>query len=608
MIKRLAFIPILFASAAMLLGIEGVNLKVTKKDGSVKETPVKLEKINDTTSRLTIKASDIGDDVSTIDVLADNAKAQKGEEGFWVLNRGLLGYFNKDNGRYSTSKAYVYLPYYAMKTPQETFIGIIDGMRFEFEVIVEVKEGKYSVYPRWHISNIGFKPYEDIVITYYTLPSNADYNQMAKTYRKHKFASNPKIKPLKKRFKTQPYLEKMAMSVPVRMGFAGKPFNRKKDSVNFYPRGGKPFKDDKYGINAEREEYAVRARNFEDGIKTLEKMKAMGMDDIAVCVTGWQAGGYDARCPTSFPVCEEAGGEAALKKLIKAGQDMGYIMDGHSNYTDAFTCSPEWSPDNISKSPDGKLELNGAWSGGRAYNLCLKNAQTKFINRDIPKIADLGFRGAHYIDVFTAVYPYRCCDPKHPGNRKQMGEIQDEIAQMCREKFGGFASECGFDHFIDKVDYINYVTAPMRSKYVYKSRGMAMVDTFVPFWELVYHDIVLSNPDKITQEVLSQDNNLTLVEFGGRPIFYSVSDRNIEGIKKAYDQFMKLRHLQLEEMKSHKKISEGVFEIKYGNGDTIVVNRTDTPYAYDGETVEAKNFKLIKPTLWKRVKMTLGGD
>ena len=273
MIKRLAFIPILFASAAMLLGIEGVNLKVTKKDGSVKETPVKLEKINDTTSRLTIKASDIGDDVSIIDVLADNAKAQKGEEGFWVLNRGLLGYFNKDNGRYSTSKAYVYLPYYAMKTPQETFIGIIDGMRFEFEVIVEVKEGKYSVYPRWHISNIGFKPYEDIVITYYTLPSNADYNQMAKTYRKHKFASNPKIKPLKKRFKTQPYLEKMAMSVPVRMDFGRKPFNREKDSVNFYPRGGKPFKDDKYGINAEREEYAVRARNFEDGIKTLEKMK-----------------------------------------------------------------------------------------------------------------------------------------------------------------------------------------------------------------------------------------------------------------------------------------------------------------------------------------------
>ena len=33
------------------------------------------------------------------------------------------------------------------------------------------------------------------------------------------------------------------------------------------------------------------------------------MDDIAVCVNGFQNGGYDGRCPTTFPICEEAGGE-----------------------------------------------------------------------------------------------------------------------------------------------------------------------------------------------------------------------------------------------------------------------------------------------------------
>ena len=281
---------------------------------------------------------------------------------------------------------------------------------------------------------------------------------------------------------------------------------------------------------------------------------------------------------------------------------MGYIMDGHSNFTDAFTCSPDWSPDNISKKADGRLDFNGAWSGGKAYNLCLANAYEKYIKRDLPKIAALGFRGAHYIDVFTAVYPYRCHDPKHPGNRKQIGEIQDKVAEMCRKEFGGFASECGFDHFIDKVDYINYVTAPMRAKYVYKSKGMEFIDEFVPFWELVYHDVVLHNTDKFTQEVLPQLNNLTLVEFGGRPIFYSVGKHNMAGIKKAYDQFMGLRHLMLEEMMSHKRLAEKVFEIKYGDGSVIVVNKSDYPYTYNGVEVKPMDFKLFDPSCWQKFK------
>ena len=586
-------IALALAASCQIFGIEKVNVVFTMNGNAVETKEIAAEKIAPNTTRITLPTDQIDPQCKFVDVIADNATAKKGDAGFWLLDRGRLGYFNKDNYKYASAKQYMYLPYYAMKTPKETFIAVIDGMRFEFNVLIDVKDGVYTMYPRWHIGAIVFEPYEDITITFYTLPAGADYNDMAKVYRRHRFAQNKRIKPLKERFATQPYLEKMAKSVPVRMDFARKPFNRKVDSIDFYPRGGKPFVDEKYGIRAEKEEYAPYARKFESGIATLRKMKELGMDDIAVCVSGWQTGGYDARCPTSFPVCEESGGEEGLKKLIKAGQDMGYIMDGHSNYTDAFTCSPDWSPDNISKSPTGMLEYNGAWSGGKAYNLCLINAYEKFIKRDLPKIAALGFRGAHYIDVFTAVYPYRCLDSNHPGNRKEIAKVQNKIAKMCRKLFGGFASECGFDHIIDKVDYINYVTAPMRAKYVYKSKGMEFVDEFVPFWELVYHDIVLHNTDKITQEVLTQENNLTLVEFGGRPIFYSVGDHNMEGIKKAYDQFMGLRHLMLEEMLSHKKIADNVFEIKYGDGSVVVVNKSGKPHVYNGEEVAAMNFKLF---------------
>ena len=569
---------------ALANAIETVDIVVTKIDNTKETKTVRLDKIDANTSKLIIKAADIPADTKFIDIFADNAKAKKADDGFWLVNRGLMGLFKKDNAFRAENPRYMYLPYYAMKTPAETFIAIIDGMRFEFNVNIEAKSGVYKMYPRWFISDMGFKPYEDITITYFTLPHDADYNDMAKVYRAWKFARNPDILPIKERMKSQKYLEKLAKSFPVRLPTAYKPFNKK-------------FQAKDYTV---ANEPVVKVQNsFKQTEKILQKMKDMGLNDIAACLTGWQTGGYDGRCPATFPVCPEAGGEGDLRHLIKFGQSLGYIFDGHSNYTDAFTCSPLWRKDIICTSPSGALEINGAWSGGRAYNLCITNAWNTFLQKDIEKIAELGFRGAHYVDVFTAVYPYRCCNPSHAANRKEQGLIQKQIALKCREMMGGFASECGFDHFIGQVDYINYVCAPMRAKRNATASGKSgqwdEVDAFVPFWELVYHDIVLSNPDKITQDTLSQEDNLTLIEFGGRPIFYHVSDKNINAIKKSYEQFMKLRYLQLEEMLSHKKISDGVFAITYGDGSKIVVNRSNSDYRYENSNVKAKDYLLIRP-------------
>jgi hypothetical protein len=56
---------------------------------------------------------------------------------------------------------------------------------------------------------------------------------------------------------------------------------------------------------------------------------------------------------------------------------------------------------------------------------------------------------------------------------------------------------------------------------------------------------------------------------------------------------MKLRHLMLEEMLSHKEVAKDVFVISYANGEKIVVNKTDTTYIFAGVEVPAKDFRLI---------------
>ena len=121
----------------------------------------------------------------------------------------------------------------------------------------------------------------------------------------------------------------------------------------------------------------------------------------------------------------------------------------------------------------------------------------------------------------------------------------------------------------------------------------SLVDKFVPFWELAFHDVVLANPDKVTQEVLAQPENLILVEFGGRPIFYHVGDNNIPGIVKAWEQFRRLRHLQLEEMTEHRELAPGVVRVTYGDGDKIYVNHTKSAASPDGVTVPAQDFVFL---------------
>ena len=534
----------------------------------------------------TVKLADLPEGTFDVRILASCAQAKKGDDGWWMEQRGEIGYFNRDEFVRDLHRGWIYMPYFAMKTPHDTFIAVMEGMRFEHNVLIRSEKGNYSACPVWHIAEIGSAPYEDMTLVVYQLPLEADYNEMAKVYRSYKFAHDPAVRTLKERIKTRPLLAKMAKSIALRQNHAGKPFDRKTDSIDFTPET----------------EHPVRTFcTFDQTLELLKKFKAAGVDDIALCVAGWQTGGYDGRCPATFPVTPGPGGEEGLKRLIAGGQALGYIVDGHSNYTDCFSCSPMWNGGEIAcKKPDGSLFTNGAWSGGKAHNLCLRHAWETFLPAELEKIAALGFRGAHYIDVFTAVQPYRCCDPKHPANTKEQAAVQVEVVKRSHELFGGFASECSVDHLLGYVDYINYVCAPMRGKRQAEAAGKrSSVDRFVPFFELAFHDVVLSNPDKITQEVLSQQDNLVLVEFGGRPIFYYFNDRVMPGIVKAWEQFKKLRHLQLEEMVEHRELVAGdkpgfgLVRITYANGDRIYVNHTTKAQSADGVSVPPQDFRLV---------------
>lgn len=554
----------------------------TMKDGTKGELAVYKRIEKDGAIRYFVPKESIPDSVNTLSIKLDRARATKGDEGFWIVERGCLGHFNRDNGYFGAARNWLNLPYFGMKTPHGTFLAVMEGMRFEFKIAGSIKDGKYAVAPLWQIAECGFGAYETPSVLVYELPLEADYNEMAKAYRKYKESRDPEIRPIKERMKERPQLEKLAASIALRQKGAEKPFDKAVDAIDFTEE-------------TEHQPYCVES--FEKMLELLRRMKKeLGMEDVAVCVAGWQTGGYDGRGPSVFPVCEQAGGEEKLRELIKGGQELGYIVDAHTNFTDCFTVSPRWNGGNIAcTDAEGKFDTNGAWHAGRAYNLCLKYAWDNYMQEDLRKVRELGFYGCHYIDVFSASFPYRCCNPAHSADRSEVAHIQKKAAQLCRELFGGFSSECCMDHLLGYVDYINYAQRKEKDRRTALEAGRNLPngadwDELVPFFELAFHDVVLSNPDKVTQEFPQGDDYLFLVEFGGRPIIYSFTEENLPQIKEAYDRFQPLKHLMTEEMVSHRHLADSVACVTYGNGEKVIVNRSCRDFSYEGGIIPSGEY------------------
>ena len=581
------------------------SVEFVLKGGECVSRQYGLEKMPDGTLRLRVPKSEIAPQTDYAEVSADFASAAKGEDGYLVFPRGEIVEYDVPDGKVSVGK--FIMPLFGMKTPRSVFWAHLKTLRHEAEAYVSVSGGKCVPVIRYCISQTGFGAYDDIVVEYKFLPLDAGYVDIGKAYRKYQLDRGV-VKPIKDRIRENPWLGYVAKSIPVRIQYHG---SKKRQDKDFTPETEPPL---------------IPVLDFRESVKFVDAFKKSGIDDVTFCSAGWQSGGYDGRFPDLFPVPEELGGEAALREFISHVKSLGYMIHAHTNTSDCYMCSRMWDNASIvAKNPDGSLQRGHYWGGGRAYKLCAKNARDKFLFKQLEKVRDLGFQAPHYIDVFSAIPPYMCADPKHPGTREEMAEVQRDIAEYCKKLFGGFSSECGFDHLAGQLDYINYVSSRMQQwrkaklgkakKGTFFEKMSRYVDRYVPLWEIVYHGIILSNPDRLTQNHTAGQSKSTssgdlsfnqrdgiqdpyatlkLAEFGGRPIFYTSSFKDIKYIKKAYDEFLPLRHLQLEFIEDHKYIAPDVTLTLFGNGEKIVCNYGASDFVYEGKTVKPMSYILAK--------------
>jgi len=573
------------------------TVRIKKTDGQTEEKTQQLEKAGPNVYRLKIPIGEIARDTETIDVVFDSATAKKGEAGYFVVSTGLQGTFREDKGTLEERRNP--MPIFGMKTPRGTFVGIVKGLKYEFKTVVDVTHGVYTVFPRFLIKEMVFDPYEDLVVDFHVLEGNdANYSGMARTYRAYQLGRG-EVRPLRERVKGNPQLAYTADTMFIRVKHGAK--NNKKKIERQTPTNEPPV--------------AV-FHTFDDFMRIMKELKALGVEKAEMCSVGWNSGGFDGRFPTLFPPDPAYGGDAKMREAIACAHGLGYQIVCHVCNTDFYTVSDRYDEGDIALRRDGSLDQGGILAGGRVYHPCFQRVCDAYIDDDYKGLTDLGFKGTHHIDVTSCIVPYPCFDPKHPCNRQQTADYMNKIGEKAHRAFGGFGSEGPCDHVAKTLDYALYVTAYPK----WLGRPNPLIDRLIPLWQIAYHGIILSNPYYATIDYnyprpsgnephtwLDQPTRrLKLYEFGGRPTFYFNPYKDLKPIKAAYDEYQPMKYLQYEFMESHDELANDVFRTTYSDGSEVVCNYSDKAFVYRGETVNSTDYKLIKPAFLKRTLRSCG--
>lgn len=583
-------------------GLMGAEVELTFTYADKHEERRTVEAVPDAKGvvTVTVKRGELPAGVEWVSVLPEFARATRGEPGYYVTPDGYLGTFRLTNATCSvlgpsTFYGRNFMPIFGMKNPRATFVGIVATMRFEYDLHVRAKDGAYTIASRFHVA--GFVPPDDITIHYVLLTGrDADYAGMARAYRNYQLARGV-CKPIRERMATHPELAYAARSIEVRVRQGWKPAPSPVPEQT--PATEPPMKT---------------VVTFDRVGDILDAFQRAGIANAEVCLVGWNQKGHDGRWPQIFPVEEGLGGEAKLRALIAKAQRMGYQIVGHTNSSDGYRIADCWDEDLPVKTAEGKPFSNAVWSGGQMYALCPQRSFERFYPQDIEKVAALGFRGLHYIDVITILQPPRCYDPNHPCTPKESAAWFDRILASCKDHVGGVASEGAFDFACGNLDYVLYV-------YFNGLTGKAspMHDRLIPIWQLVYSGIILNNPFTETMNASVKDaaTQTKLAEFNGRASFYFYSRfkadnknwmgsadltcgtdeelaQSVAGVKRGYEAFQALADLQLEYMEQHEELAPGVFRTAFSNGAEIISNYGAAGYAYKGRSVQPSGYIVLR--------------
>lgn len=560
-----------------------MNAVITYQDGRTAQVPPQVITAGNETCITIPRFALLDETIESVELDTGIFEGLYKDSGYLFFSGGInsgttLTYFKeREDAAYESD--FVFLPCFGMRKNGVGEFAVVTGMEMDFKIAVTVTGGCYKMTPKFYLD--GDDPYDDIQIKIYHMPG-ATYNEMARLYQNYQ-AAKWGLVPLADRVKNNPALKRAAESIEVRIRMGWKPVPS-------------PVKHQ----TQETEPPMKPVCTFQRAEDLIDMCKKQGIDKAEFCLVGWNKSGHDGRFPQMFPPEPDLGGAEGLAHLIQKARFEGFSIVCHDNYTDAYECAECWDEEYVAKEKSGRLASrhydNPPLSGGQPFMTCPKRSYERFLQNNMTKYRELGFSGIHFIDVLSAVPPRKCYDPQHPINHRDCRDYYLKIMKASRANIGGMQSEGPYDYIAAQLDSILYVSMSPVGK-----PNCPLADEEIPFWQLVYHGYILSNPSSHTINYPIKDKaaELRTIEYGGRPLMYFYSrfvdeeksdfknwmgetdltlktdqqlTHGVSALKQAYKDYEKLSYLQYAFMERHEKLREGVYRTTYSDGTAVTVD------------------------------------
>jgi hypothetical protein len=429
-----------------------------------------------------------------------------------------------------------------------------------------------------------FSPYtlkNDIVINYYLFTGkDVDYSLMARTYRDYLLKHGYLYKKSGKVEKV-PFNLAIINSIKIKTTKAGVPV------IDLFP-----------------------LTTFDETIKILQDLKSKGIDNINLILKGYQSGGYMSKITNGVKVEARVGGNNGLRRLLD------YCRKNNiSLYLTAEIIEVHESGNGFSPSRDGNRYLNNGlaflykWDPvikkkNRDYDpwfIVLPSKVPSYLNNFLNGISKYGINNVLIEKMGEYVYSQ---------NKFPRLLSREEVVSLWREALSSNKDKYNFIFTSGNLYILPYTS--MLLDVSLDCSNFSIESEAVPFYPMIIHGYIpySGRPGNLRES--QKKEFLRMVEYCAIPYymftykdssyfkksFYNemLSSNYKDWIDQAVEEYNKIKDLYLNiydvPIKSHGKISDGVYRVEYENGTEIVVNYNKVPYLYKGKMIKGEDFSF----------------